>query len=180
MKGVVFTEFMEMVEGTFGDDVLDDIIDASKLPNDGAYTAVGTYPASELISLVVNLSKQTNTPVDKLVFAFGEYLFKTFARSYGIFFEGVNDIFDFLESIERYIHVEVRKLYPDAELPSFDCQRMNPNKLIMDYQSERAMSDLAHGLISQAAVYFEQPLEITKENIGDNNGTNVRFTLVKK
>lgn len=28
--------------------------------------------------------------------------------------------FQFLKNIENYIHVEVRKLYPDAELPTFE------------------------------------------------------------
>jgi len=43
MKGMVFTEFMDMVEEVLSADILEDIIEKSELPNDGAYTALGTY-----------------------------------------------------------------------------------------------------------------------------------------
>ncbi len=43
MKGVVFTEFIEMVEDQFSADMVDDIIDDAQPPSGGAYTAVGTY-----------------------------------------------------------------------------------------------------------------------------------------
>lgn len=43
MKGVVFTEFIEMVEGRFGLAMVDRIIEAAQLPSSGVYTAVGTY-----------------------------------------------------------------------------------------------------------------------------------------
>ena len=42
MKGIVFTEFLEMVEAQFGLDTVDAIIENSDLPSRGAYTAVGT------------------------------------------------------------------------------------------------------------------------------------------
>ena len=44
MKGIVFTEFLEMVEDKFSADMVDDIIDDCDLASGGAYTAVGTYP----------------------------------------------------------------------------------------------------------------------------------------
>ena len=56
MKGVVFTEFLEMVEDQFGYETVDAIIVNSKVPSEGAYTAVGTYPSSEIFSLVEHLS----------------------------------------------------------------------------------------------------------------------------
>lgn len=35
MKGVVFTEFLEMVEARFSADLVDDVIDAANLPSGG-------------------------------------------------------------------------------------------------------------------------------------------------
>ena len=43
MKGVIFTEFLEMVESHFSPEMADRIITAARLPSGGAYTAVGTY-----------------------------------------------------------------------------------------------------------------------------------------
>jgi hypothetical protein len=56
MKGVVFTEFLEMVEGRFGLAMADRIIEAAQLPSSGAYTAVGTYDYTEMVHLVNALS----------------------------------------------------------------------------------------------------------------------------
>ncbi len=52
MKGMVFTEFLEMVEDRFSPEIADRIITASDLRSGGAYTAVGTYEHSEMIQLV--------------------------------------------------------------------------------------------------------------------------------
>src|SRR5262245_35992633 len=52
MKGVVFTEFLEMVGAKFGEDMVDDVILACELPSGGAYTSVGTYDHQELFALV--------------------------------------------------------------------------------------------------------------------------------
>src|SRR5438445_13808374 len=120
MKGVVFTEFLEMVEERFSAEIADRIIEAADLPSGGAYTAVGTYDHHELLRIVSELSGVTQLPVAQLVRAFGKHLFARFVCLYPQFFEGAGNAFAFLLKIEDHIHVEVRKLYSDAELPRFE------------------------------------------------------------
>jgi hypothetical protein len=91
----------------------------------------------------------------------------------------VDNSFDFLESIEDHIHVEVRKLYPDAQLPSFETQRVDNNILKMKYSSERSMSDFALGLIEKTVEHYGEPIDVSRENL-DDMGNNVMFTLIKK
>ena len=55
MLGIVFTEFMEMVEERFSPEVLDRIMEQAAPANQGAYTAVGYYPHEEILALVVAL-----------------------------------------------------------------------------------------------------------------------------
>ena len=43
MKGVVFTEFLEMVEQKFGMEMVNALIENNELSTDGVYSAVGTY-----------------------------------------------------------------------------------------------------------------------------------------
>ena len=81
MKGIVFTEFMEMVDTEFGIQTTENIIAKSNLANGGAYTSVGTYPHSELVTLVVNLGKEKEIPVSNLLEHFGGYLFERFKIS---------------------------------------------------------------------------------------------------
>ena len=44
MKGLVFTEFIEMMENDFGFEVADRVIENSDTISKGVFTGVGTYP----------------------------------------------------------------------------------------------------------------------------------------
>jgi len=61
MKGIVFTEFLEMVEAKFSPEMTDRIITESKVPSGGAYSAVGTYDHEEIVALVQALSRATGS-----------------------------------------------------------------------------------------------------------------------
>src|SRR5690349_11576903 len=112
MKGMVFTEFLEMVEIKFSPEMVDRIIESADLRSDGAYTAVGTYDYGELIQLVTGLSQETGIPLPDLVRSFGVHLFRRFHELFPKYFEGIGSAFDFLSQVQDYIHIEVRKLYP--------------------------------------------------------------------
>jgi Haem-NO-binding len=176
MKGLVFTEFIDMVESKFGYEMMDDIIESSNLASGGIYTAVGTYDHSEMVQLVVGLSTRTQIPVSTLLKTYGKHLFGVFTTSYPLFFKYVDNAFDFFEQIDRYIHVEVQKLYPDAELPKFDTVRPKENVLEMLYQSERKMADLADGLIEAALEFFKETTTVEKIDI-NADGTLVKFII---
>ena len=119
MKGIVFVQFIEMMEKKFGLETADRIIELSELSTNGAYTSVGTYNHTELLQLVSHLSKLKNIPVSNLVRSFGKYMFKMLTDAYPVFLENVDGVFSLLANVEDVIHMEVRKLYPDAELPRF-------------------------------------------------------------
>lgn len=160
MLGVVFTEFMEMVEARFSADVLDDIIERAAPANGGAYTAVGYYPHEEIVALVVALSERTGTPAGALVQAFGEHLFARFTTGYASLIEGRKGTVDLLCQLDGDIHVAVRKLYPEARLPRFHVISRDGDDLRLAYESPRGMEDLAHGLILGAVRHFNEPLQV--------------------
>lgn len=180
MLGVVFTELLEMVEDTFGDDVLEDLLDELDLESGGAYTAVGSYSHSEIVQIVVALSKQTNMPVDDLVIAFGKHLMTVFVQKYPGFFDDVTDSFTFLSSVDQYIHKEVLKLYPNAELPKFDSKLVDPQTLEMTYSSVRPFSNLAKGLIEGTLEHFGEKGSIATKDMSTDEKNIVQFTITKQ
>lgn len=177
MKGIVFTEFLELVEEKFGLEVADRILQASALPSGGVYTSVGTYDHNELVQLVGQLSAVVGVAIPGLLHTFGEYLFSRFVVAYPRFFEGVDTAFRFLIQIENHIHVEVRKLYPEAELPRFECHSPAPDRLEMTYRSPRPFADFAEGLIMGCAKHFGERINIEREDLPTMNGTTARFIL---
>lgn len=179
MKGVVFTELLEMVESRFGMDVVDAVLDDAELPSGGSYTAVGTYDHQEVFLIVETLSRRLGVPVPDLLQAYGEHLFGRFAVMYPHFFRGVVGTFDFLSTIECHIHVEVRKLYPDAELPHFQAERDGDRALVLVYSSARPLGDFARGLIYGCIAHYREPIEVSWEDLGPVPMTHVRFRLVR-
>ena len=75
MKGIVFKEFIGMVESAFGEETVEKIIDKSNLESEGAYTSVGTYDHGEILQLVTHLSEECSTSVPDLVKTFGKHPF---------------------------------------------------------------------------------------------------------
>ena len=177
MKGIVFTEFLEMAEALHAPEVVEGVIDDAALPHGGAYTAVGTYPAGEMLRLLHAYGRRTGESARDTLLRFGQHLYASFERQYPDFFRQMTGPIDLLESVDRHIHVEVRKLYPDAELPTFDCHRPTPDSLVMVYQSRRGLADLADGLIRACLAAWQSPLEVHREELPGPAGTHVRFTL---
>lgn len=177
MRGVVFTELLAFIAAGYGDEMVDDVIEDSKVPNGGAYTAVGTYDHREMQALVAALAQRVGVPAYRLLQQFGRCLLCRFTERYPYVWKSQSCLFDFLESVETYIHVELEKLYPDAEFPSFRSQSRSKTQLVLDYRSCRPLADLAEGLILGASDYFGEPVLVRQSFHEDADGRFVRFTI---
>lgn len=177
MKGLVFTEFMEMVEGKFGEDMVDDLIDATDPDSGGSYTSVGTYNHQELVNMVVELSSKTEIPVPDLIKVFGHHLAGVFSSKFSGFFEEVTSTIDFLKRIDNHIHVEVAKLYPDAELPEFSFDDSQQGVFYLNYASTRGLADLAHGLIEAVSQHYQESFDIERHDSVDGDLQKTQFIL---
>ena len=167
-----------MVEKVYGYDIVDHIIESSDLPSSGIYTAVGTYSHSEIIQLLTNLSIETEVDPGVLLKLFGRYIFDTFLGAYPQFFEPMEGPFEFLESIDNHIHVEVKKLYPDASLPKFTTD-VAGSKMTMVYYSERKMALFAEGLIEKSFEHWKQEYALSTKSLKDDDSI-VEFTIQKR
>lgn len=174
MKGIIFTELLEMMEVKYGASTINTILEKVNPESKGIYTSVGNYEHKELVDILHALAFETNNTINQLMKDYGYYLFEKFTAYYPAFFEDKHHSLDFLESVDSYIHQEVRKLYPNAELPSFECNRLNHNSLEMIYSSIRRMEDFAHGLIIGCLDHFNQKGKISMHEL---NKDQVIFTV---
>ncbi|MEN1784608.1 MAG: heme NO-binding domain-containing protein [Bacteroidota bacterium] len=179
MKGIIFTEFLEMVESEFGLQTVDSIIEGAKLSSGGAYTAVGTYEFSEMLQLVSGLSETTDIPINDLLHAFGMYLFNGLVKTHPEIVASYKNPLNLLYSIEDHIHVHVKKLYPDAELPSFRVLERTTQSMTMIYSSSRGLYALAHGLIQKTFEHFQKEVKIDMKLINEQ-GSEVKFTILQR
>ena len=99
-------------------------------------------------------------------------------RSHPNLVDHYKDPMDLLASIENHIHVEVQKIYPDAQLPTFELEDRNDNKMVMVYKSDKALYMLGKGLMQETFKLFKTPVEINLEKLNEA-GTEVRFFINK-
>ncbi|TVZ27832.1 heme-NO-binding protein [Gillisia sp. Hel_I_86] len=176
MKGIVFTEFLEMVETLFGLETVDFIITESKLKSQGAYTSVGVYDFFEMQQLIIHLSEKTNISKEDLIYTYGCYFFNTLLRIHPDIFKHYSSPFTMLASVQDHIHVQVKKLYPGADLPTFEVIKFKDDYLEMIYHSNNAMYMFAKALMDKTFEHYDQDSNITYIKLKED-GTKVRFLI---
>jgi hypothetical protein len=178
MKGIIFTEFMTLVEDKFGLKVLDEVLEGAE--DEGVYTTVGSYDHRNLVKLIIELSNISGIPGTQLQEVFGESVFinlyKTIPNQAGL--KECQSTFQFIRHVEDYIHVEVKKLYPEAKPPSFEFLSESETQMTFDYKSARCMSHVCLGLVKGCANHFNEHIDITTQAIDDEE-KHVRFSLIK-
>lgn len=179
MKGRIFREFQNFVEARWSAAMVDSILSLPTLESGGAYTAVGNYPHGELVSQVVALSQATGTGPADIVRDFGRFLFPRLLAAHPEVAGRARDCIGMLAEIETVIHPNVRKLYPDAQLPRFEVEaREGDTRLVLTYRSSKPFADLAEGLILGAIAHFglQDHASLTREDI-DAGGFATRFDI---
>ena len=95
--------------------------------------------------------------------------------SYSLFFEGVTSAAEMLKQIDDHIHVEVQKLYPDAELPSFNYQQQG-EILTLNYTSPRPLAAVAHALVGACLKFFGKNETLVSSDIAEDQ-KSASFTI---
>lgn len=176
MKGIIFTEFMDLVEQKFGLDELDSLLLESD--DSGVYTSVGSYDHRKLVKLIIQLSKRTGISPEQLQRVFGQSAFKNLFNSLpnNSSLQECKSSFQFIKLVEDYIHIEVKKLYPEANPPRFDFISETSTEMVFDYVSVRCMSHVCLGLMEGCAEFYNDELSIAMEKVS-SDGSQVRFKV---
>lgn len=174
MKGIIFTEFLDIIEETFGLDICQQMLDQAS--DKGIYTAVGSYDHRALVKLILTLSNITEVPPESLQEVYGEAVFTRLLQTMPEMASHQQDTFSFIKTVESYIHTEVKKLYPDATPPQFDFLSESETQMVMDYKSARCMSHVCLGLIKGCAKHFGQIVEVCMQPLNEDQ-SHVRFNL---
>ena len=72
-----------------------------------------------------------------------------------------------LKTIDDHIHVEVKKLYPDAELPKFQYTEQN-GQLHLHYQSPRPLAGVAYTLVTACLQFYDNTQTLVSHEIAEN------------
>ncbi|MFT5851686.1 MAG: putative hydrocarbon binding protein [Colwellia sp.] len=161
MQGSIYTAFSEMVIEKMGMGVWNDLLAKVNPTSEGIYTNGMLYNDSEIVALVSALSKITKIDITTLIRSFGEYLFIHLYNNSPADLSHIDNLKDFLIYIDSVIHKEVKRVYPQAYLPTFDCTDSSDGDFVMFYYSKRKLCYLSEGLILSASKHFNQPITIS-------------------
>lgn len=158
MKGIIFNVAEKAVTELLGEDAWDDLLEDAGV--DGDYTALGTYPDEELLALVAVAATKTGHDPAEVQRLIGRHALPHLVASVEDFLAPNLDVFEFLASVHSIIHVEVKKLDPNAKPPDLVPEQVSKYELHLTYRSERGLSPLAEGLILGAGDHYGEPLTI--------------------
>lgn len=176
MKGIIFNLLEEVITEEYDEDAWDLLLEAASV--EGAYSSLGSYPDGEFLKLLAEMPAAVHAPREDLIRWFGRKAIPILAERYPIFFEPHDSTRSFLLTLNDIIHPEVRKLYPDADVPVFDFHVREdveslPNQaLALGYRSARRLCTLAEGFIAGAADHYEERVSIEQPkcmNRGDDS-----------
>ena len=178
MRGSMFVDFLALVEQKHGLDTVDQIIArlGEELSTGGAYTSVGNYPHGELLAMATTLSTLKSESMEAIIGEFARHLMGEFRRLHGEYFDQADNAFDFLLSIGEQIHIDVRKLYPDARPPEVTGENRGDDAMYLSYRSHRPLSALALALVNETASVFDESMSVEILSQSDD-GTGLELLM---
>ena len=177
MKGVIFNLFEEFVIENWGEETYEAILDECELATKEPFVGPGTYADEDLMLIVGKAVEKLGIPLSDGMRAFGKWILPKLMEQVPKSMTDFEHPKDFLQTVHGIIHVEVRKLYSDAEPPQFTYADPAPDRLIIQYQSKRRMYDLMDGLIDGVAEYFDCPIEFKRELKQGEGGEMAEYDL---
>jgi hypothetical protein len=188
MKGIIFTEFLDLVEERFGLEMVDQIICQSRLESQGAYTSIGTYSIYEFLQLLHHLSKNKSISIINLLEVYAVQIFSAMdtihpemLKSYNNPIEmiaAMNDHIEIIFNTKNTLPIESLKVESFVPFPLFIVEEKTKNSLIIKYISNRGLQYFWLGLMHEMFKHFNETATIVLEKI-KKDGTEIKFTINK-
>ncbi|GHG03389.1 guanylate cyclase [Thalassotalea marina] len=161
VKGAVFNGFEQFVTERFGLSQWQQLLDKSNFTTAGIYLASDFYDDNELVTLITLLCQAQHIELPEALRDFGYYFFDILYRKIPPA-PADQTLFDFLRSVDKVIHVQVKKTDPQAYTPALFYDSPDDKTILLRYVSQRKLCFFAEGLILGAAQTFNTPVDVTQ------------------
>ena len=176
MKGIIYNVFEAFCLERCGADTYELILDDCGL-GDHVFVGTSSYDDGLLTLLAGAAGPRLGMNEVALHRALGRFAFPQMAARMPAFVAPFRDPKAFLMTVDSIVHLEVRKLLPDARPLRFQIEDLGPDRLVMLYESPRQMYDFAEGLLEGVADHFGRTVAIDRTLINLVTGPACRFEL---
>jgi len=152
-------------------EAVEQVAQAEHEATDPAYEG---YDQTELVGMVQAMLGKSGPGIDEIQRAFGEHMLRYCAHCYPNYFES-EGLFAFLSDVQSRIHADVRRAYPDVDLPSFECREENEARLVMTVYAPPGATAFAEGLVSGCARFYDEEIALSKTDL---SGDGTEFQIV--
>ena len=178
MKGVVFNLLEEYIEENLGEGTYEEILGECTLTTKEPFVGPGTYPDEDLMAIVAETIKMAGIPLPEALRSFGRFCFCKLSEKYPDFVSPYTHPKPFLKSVESIVHVEVKKLYADANPPDFAYIDSASDRLVIQYRSKRRLCQFMEGLIDGVAGHYQSPIKQEQRICMLNGDEFCEFNLI--
>jgi hypothetical protein len=171
MKGIIFNALESFVDQNFGEETFDRILEKNLPEISEPFVGPKTYPDQYLFSIIALILEKYQLDSEETIRQFGEFLFGLLAKKYPHFMQDFVHPKEFILTIHNVIHVEVKKLFPEAITPDFSFKELKNGSLEVTYSSPRKLYSLAEGLLIGSAKHFQTEMKIIKKVVTPQSNT---------
>lgn len=158
MKGTVVSSWIESCRKLFGDKVVNQALEAHKLPVDRVFTPLEDVKDEIAVGIIDHIGNAVGKNHKEIWGTMGQENIKTFSKNYPGFFRH-ESAYQFLKSMND-VHVIVMKRFKGATPPLLDVKPISSHSILFTYRSKRGLEDYLMGLISGVSEYFKEKIEI--------------------
>jgi len=159
MHGIIHVELRRFVTERYGEQAWRTLTERTGLAQE-IFTPLSSYPDEYVVNLVTQGAALTGLSVADLLEAFGAFLAPSYLKLYGSLLKPEWRTLDVIEHTEETIHRVVRLRQPGALPPRLKAERIEPNHVVVHYDSPRRLCAVARGIARGLAAHFGERLEI--------------------
>lgn len=160
MHGIILKGLKDFVTDEYDQETWNQICESADVPRK-LYVPVTDYPDEHLFALVEAAVELSGEDVPDLLQAFGQYVVPGLVQTYGVHVDETWTGLDLVENVEEYIHRALRsKSVGEFDPPGIDARRVDDGTVLVEYDSDRQLCDVAMGLVQGIGEYYDEPLDV--------------------
>ncbi len=156
MHGLIFVELKKFVVSKFDEKTWETLLEKAGLKHQ-LYLASTVYPDQDAIALVSTACQMTGLKPNVVLEDFGEFILPDLIEQYKFLVKPEWKLLDFLQNTEETIH-KIMRFHKGVTPPRLGAHRIEENKLLISYSSQRRMCALLKGMVRGSAKYYKEQI----------------------
>lgn len=160
MHGMILKGLKDFVVDTYDQETWEAIQEEADVPRT-LYVPVTQYPDEHVFELVEAAVELSGEDASDLLQAYGRSIVPQLVETYGVHVDAEWTGLELIENVEAYIHRALRsKNISEFDPPGIDARRVDEDTVVVDYDSDRQLCDVAMGLVAGISEHYGEPLDV--------------------